>query len=157
MTRPRFTLAQLMALVLCLGLCFAALRNADPFSASVIFTLTTMTISAALLGSLVGKGRARTAWIGFAVFGWAYLLIDLLPPRASGGRGLGPLPWPSRLIEWGLARLQPYLWPVPPKVYAHDYLTCFEQVGHSLAIILFGLIGAVLARLLASEEARPNP
>jgi hypothetical protein len=157
MTRLRFTLAQLMALVLCLGLCFAALRNADPFVASVTFTLTTLTISTALVCALIGKGRARTAWIGFAVFGWAYLLIDLLPPRDAGRLPSGPVPWPPRLIEWGLTRLQPYLWPVPPKVYAQDYLTAFEQVSHSLAIILFSLLGAVLARLLASKEARPNP
>jgi hypothetical protein len=157
MTRFRFTLAQLMALVLCLGLCFAALRNADEFLASVTFTLTTMTISAALVGAFVRKGRARTACIGFAVFGWAYLLIDLLPPRASGGLGFGPLPWPPRLIEWGFARLQPYLRPVPPTQYSGGYLTPYEQVGHSLGIIIFGLIGAVLARLLASKEERPNP
>jgi len=153
MTRFRFTLAQLMALVLCLGFCFAALRNADEFLASVTFTLTTMTISAALVGAFVRKGRARTAWIGFAVFGWAYLLIDLLPP-ASGGLGFGP---PPRLIEWGFARLQPYLRPVPPTQFSEDYLTPYERVGHSLGIMIFGLIGAVLARLLASKEERPNP
>jgi hypothetical protein len=115
------------------------------------------TISATLVGAFVRKGRARTAWIGFAVFGWAYLLIDLLPPRASGGLGFGPLPWPPRLIEWGFARLQPYLRPVPPTQSSGGYLTPYEQVGHSLGIISFGLIGAVLARLLASKEERPNP
>jgi hypothetical protein len=130
MTRLRFTLAQLMALVLCLGLCFAALRNADEFLASVTFTLTTMAISMALVGAFVRKGQARTAWIGFAVFGWAYLLIDLLPPRASGGLGFGPLPWPPRLIEWGFARLQPYLRPVPPPTaFPHQYLTGYRPDG----------------------------
>jgi hypothetical protein len=156
-TRLRFTIAQSMAIVLCLGLGFAALRNADEFLASVTFSFTTMTISAALVGAFVRKGQARAAWIGFAVFGWACLLIDLLPPRASGGLGFGPLSWPPRLIEWGFARLQPYLRPVPPATAPHQYLTPYEQVGNSLGIIIFGLIGAVVARLLASTEERPNP
>src|SRR3954462_13313050 len=90
MTRLRFTLAQLMAIMVYLGFSFAALRNADPFWASATYTLAIMMIAAALLGGFIRKGRARTAWIGFAVFGWVYLLIDVLPPRASGGLGFGP-------------------------------------------------------------------
>ena len=42
MTRFRVNIAQLMAVVLFLGLGFAALRNADQFLASVTFTLSTM-------------------------------------------------------------------------------------------------------------------
>jgi hypothetical protein len=158
MTRLRITLAQSMAIVLYLGFGFAALRNADEFLASATFTLTIVTISAALVGAFVRRGPARAAWIGFATFAWAYLLIDVLPPRASGGLGFGPLPWPPRLIEWGFARLQPYLRPVPPPTaFPHEYLTPYEQVGHSLGIILFGLFGSVLGYFLAPRDERVRP
>jgi hypothetical protein len=151
MTRLRFTLAQLMVLVLCLGLCFAALLNADEFLASVTFTLTTMTISAALVGAFVRKGRARTTWVGFAVFGWAYLLVSRLPDLNTPIAG--KLHGPYLLIEWGIAELSPYIYPPGTGINWAEY----EQVSHSLGIVLFGLIGAVLARFLAPKDDRPNP
>jgi hypothetical protein len=104
MTRLRFTLAQLMAIVLYLGFGFAALRNADEFWESAAATLAIILIAAALVGASARGGRARTPWIGFAVFGWAYLITAHLPPLRK----------PHLLIEWGIARLQPYIKPLPP-------------------------------------------
>ena len=152
MTRLRFTLAQLMALVLYLGFGFAALRNADEFWASTASTLAIILVAAALVGASARSGRARTPWVGFAVFGWAYLLTAHLPPRDVGG--FGPVWKPHLLVGWGAARLQPYIKPLPPGIggdFAH------EQVSESLGIILFGLVGVVLGRLLALEGERPNP
>jgi hypothetical protein len=65
MTRLRFTLAQLLAILLYLGFGFAALRNADEFWASAAYTLAIILIAAALVGALARKGGARTTWIGF--------------------------------------------------------------------------------------------
>lgn len=158
MTHFRFSLAQLMAAVIYLGLGFAALRNADRLWASATFTLSIVAISTALLGALIRRGRARPVWIGFAVFGWTYLLISTLPPRASGGLGFGPLPLPPSLIEWGMASLQPYLWPVPSGQMwnSASLLTPYEQVGHSLGIVLFGSVGAFVGRFLAMRDERAN-
>ena len=159
MTHFRFSIAQLMAIVLYLGLGFAALRNADRFWASATSTLSVVAISTALVGALVRRGRARPVWIGFAAFGWTYLLISTLPPRASGGLGFGPLPWPPSLIEWGMASLQPYLRPVPSGQMwnSGSLLTPYEQVGHSLGIVLFGSVGAVVGRFLAMRDESANP
>lgn len=159
MSRLRFTLAQLLGFVFYLGLGFAALRNADGLWASATFTLSIVTISTALAGAFVRRGRARPAWIGFAVFGWTYLLIGIIPPRASGGLGFGPLPWPPNLIEWGMASLQPYLKPVPAAqmFMSGSLLTPYEQVGHSLGVVLFGSVGAFVGRLLAMRNERANP
>ena len=159
MTHFRFSLAQLMAMVLYLGLGFAALRNADRFWASATSTLGIVAISTALVGALVRRGRARPAWIGFAAFGWIYLLISTLPPRASGGLGFGPLPRPPDLIEWGLANLQPYLRPVPSGQMWNSafVLTPYEQVVHSLGIVIFGSVGGVVGRFLAVRDERANP
>ena len=51
-------------------------------------------------------------WAGFAVFGWAYFLIALIPDRSVGSLGGGPIKWPSLIIEWGTERLRSYLHPL---------------------------------------------
>jgi hypothetical protein len=159
MTRLRFTLAQLMGIVLYLGFGFAALRNADEFWASATYTLATILIAVALVGAFARSGRARTPRVGFAVFGWTYLLIVHLPDWSIGGLGFGPIQKPLLLIEWGTARLQPYIKPLPQGaggLAGRSFLMPYEQVSHSLGIILFGLAGAVLGRLLAAKDERRN-
>ena len=79
MNRLRFTLAQLMAVVLFVGFGFAALRNADNFWADATYTIAIISLATALLGAIVRRGTARVSWIGFAVFGWTYLMLDFLP------------------------------------------------------------------------------
>ena len=69
MTRLRFTLAQLMAVVLFIGFGFAALRNANGLWASATFSLAILTVSVAVAGACSRQGRARMPWAGFAVAG----------------------------------------------------------------------------------------
>ena len=159
MTRLRISLAQSMAIVLYLGFGFAALRNASEFWASATYTLAIVLIAAALVGAFARSGRARTPWVGFAVFGWTYLLIVHLPEWGFGGLGFGPIRKPHLLIELGTARLQPFIKPSDPGGLGgyRINLMHYEQVSQSLGIILFGLVGAVLGRLLAWKGERPNP
>jgi hypothetical protein len=132
MTRLRFTLAQVMALVLCLGFGFAALRNADAFWASVTYNLAVVMVATALVGALVRNGRARAAWAGFAVFGAIYFVAPGLEWRI-GGFGFGPIPRPILLIEWGLTELQPYIRPLPPGISgggpAGNFLISYENLS----------------------------
>jgi hypothetical protein len=139
-----------MGIVLYLGFGFAALRNADEFWASATFTLAIMSIALAPVGAFARSGRARMPWVGFAVFGWTYLLIVHLPAWGVGGLGFGPIAKPPLLIEWGTGRLQPYIMPLPPGTAFH-LLVAYEQVSQSLGIILFGLVGAALGRLLTAR------
>jgi hypothetical protein len=159
MTRLRFTLAQSMATVLYLGFGFAALRNADELWASATYTLAIVLIAAALVGAFARSEGARTPWIGFAVFGWTYLLIVHLPEWDVGGLGFGPIRKPHLLFEWGTARLQPLIKPLDRGGIGgyQINLMYYEQVSQSLGIILFGLVGALLGRLLAVNGERPNP
>jgi hypothetical protein len=158
MSRHLFTLAQLMAVVLFVGFGFAALRNADAFWASATLTLAIVSISVALVGAIVRKGRSRTAWIGFAVFGCTYLLVGLLSRRdislPRGFLGQEQIPDPHLLIEWGIGTIKTYINPSPRGIYGHTY---YLWISHSLGVILFGLVGAVLSRLLAVTDERPNP
>jgi hypothetical protein len=154
MTRPRLTIAHLMILILLVGFSFAALRNANEFWASATYTLAIILIAAAVVGAFARKGGARITWAGFAVFGWAYLLIDLLPDRSFGSLGAGPIPWPSLLIEWGTALLQPFIHPLSP---GKNEWVQYDQVSQSSGIIIFALLGAVIGRLVAPRDTRPNP
>lgn len=54
MNRFRFTLAQLMAIVLFIGFGFAALRNANALWTSATFSLAILTVSVALAGVEIG-------------------------------------------------------------------------------------------------------
>jgi hypothetical protein len=148
MTRLRFTLAQLMAIVLYVGFGFAALRNADEIWASAAFTLAFLMLSAAPLGALARKGKARMAWAGFAVFGWSRFLVGALPLTTNSV--FGPMSSPGLLSDQGLARVLPYL--VTPVGLASFRV----QVFLSLDIIVFGSVGAIVGRLMAGKDERPN-
>jgi hypothetical protein len=107
MTRPRYSLAQLMAILVYLGFGFAALRNADEFWATATYSIAVLTIAAAPVGAIARRGAARSTWAGFAVFGWTYLVALELPDWWVGGFGFGRIQKPVLLIEWGITRLQP--------------------------------------------------
>jgi hypothetical protein len=154
MTRPRLTIAQMMTLILLVGIGFAALRTANEFWASATYTLAIISILAAVPCAFDRKSKARMTWAGFAVFGWGYLLIDLLPTRSVDSLGIGPIPWPSLIIDVGAALLKPHINTSPPET---SELKQYYQVTHSLAIILVGLVGAVIGRLVASRNDHPNP
>jgi hypothetical protein len=149
MTRLRFTLAQLMAIVLYVGFGFAALRNADEVWASATYTLAFLMISVAPLGALARKGRARMAWAGFAVFGWSRFLVGAHPLTSNSV--FGPVLSPGLLSERGFTHVLPYL--LTPAGFTEFHV----QVFLSLDIILFGLIGAILGRLIAGKDERPTP
>jgi len=151
MTRLRFSIAQLMALVLYLGFGFAALRHADPLWASATYTLAMLMIATAGVGAFAQKGTARMTWLGFAVFGWAYLLVARLPDLNTPGAG--QIHGPYLLIEWGFALLVPYIYPPGAGFNGVEY----DRIAHSLGIIFSGLVGAVVGHLLAMRDERPNP
>jgi hypothetical protein len=159
MNRLRFTIAGLMAIVLFVAIGFAALRNADELWASATYTLAIAMISLAFVGAFVRKGKARAIWSGFAVFGLAYLLIGLSPQLKVVvplyfTYTAGQRPTPVPLIQLGLHRLQPYVNPIPAGAVGS---IPYDQVSHSLGIVLFGFIGAVMGRLLAVTDDCSDP
>jgi hypothetical protein len=135
-----------MVVVLCFGFGFAALRNADVFWASATYTLAIIMITAALVGAFARTGRVHTPWTGFAAFGSSYVLMTQLPTWQLAPAGDGTIPRPDLLIDGGLAILQPYI--NPTSVRGANWIQCW-QVSHSSGIILFGLVGAVVVRLVA--------
>lgn len=151
MSRLRLTIGQSMAVVAYLAFGFAAIRNANAFWASATFSVAVIMTLGASLGSLPRKGKTRMTWAGFAVFGWAYLLLGLLPPRAEGLFGSGPVPWPELPMSFAMSYLYPYI--EPPSGFQPEH----DQVIYSLQLILFSLVGAVVGHLVAVKDDRPNP
>jgi hypothetical protein len=175
-----------MAIVLLIGVGLAAMQSASVLWASAVFTLTVAVLSAGLLGAMARRGRARMKWAGFALFGWVYLGTTFglwadvngvkAPPYVTrwgldywdsklwsvhrvdtaplgevlfsrfpawgigGGTSVGPAPGPPTAVPLALT----------PDAFQ------FRRIGHCLAAILFGLVGAVLGRLIATEDDRPN-
>jgi hypothetical protein len=176
MSRVRFTLAQLMAVVIFIGFGFAALRSATVHWSSAVFTLTVAVLLAGVLAAMARRGRARIIWAGFALFGWVYLGTAFGPWAAGNGVAAPPYVtrwaldyWDARL--WISAPGQPtridtsspgeMLYPRPgwatsPFAFQPDSLH-FRRIGHCFAAIIFGCLGATVGRILAVKDGQPNP
>jgi hypothetical protein len=170
MGRLRFTLAQLMAVVIFIALGFGALKNADMFWASAIYTLAFLMLSVAALGALARTGRARLVWAGFAVFGWARFFFAGQPLSQFNYFNL--IPAPGLLTERASGYLLRYLWtpggsygvqaPGPFTFDTYDpwwlgtpggIYSVQAQVLFSLEIIFFGWIGSIVG-FIREKRAR---
>ena len=94
MRRIRFTIAGLLGVILVLGIGFAALRESSDLWESGLFTLTLGVMLISILLSIHRAGKRRGFWIGFALFGSAYLGMSLVPsiePRLMTTKALAYL------------------------------------------------------------------
>jgi len=83
MRRFRFHIGTLLILVLILGVGFAALRESDETWDSSIFSLTLGMLSVSILLAIHRTEQRRALWLGFALFGWTYLGLSLVPSIES--------------------------------------------------------------------------
>jgi hypothetical protein len=83
MKRPRFTIAGLLAFILFLGIGLAALRGATDEWDSGVFGLTLALFLISVARAVHRTGDRRAYWLGFALFGGAYLFLSLVPPIES--------------------------------------------------------------------------
>ena len=83
MRRFRFHIGTLLILVLILGVGFAALRESDETWDSSIFSLTLGMLSVSILLAIHRTERRRAFWLGFALFGWTYVGLSLVPSIES--------------------------------------------------------------------------
>src|SRR5271155_1533513 len=83
MRRIRFNIASLLGVILVLGVGFAALRESSDLWESGVFTLTLAALLISILLAIYRTESRRAFWIGFALFGWIYLGLSLVPPIES--------------------------------------------------------------------------
>jgi hypothetical protein len=75
-----FTILGLMIFVLACGVGTAALNASTALWDRIVFSATVLILACS---SLLAVQRRRTFWLGFAVFGWVYLISSLIPPVES--------------------------------------------------------------------------
>ena len=73
----RFTLKHLFIWTAIIAASCVALRSANGLWAAVMLGLASLTMAAAILLVIFRQGAGRAYWIGFATFGWLYLLLVL--------------------------------------------------------------------------------
>jgi hypothetical protein len=83
MRRIRFTIASLLVVVLFAAVGFAALRESNEIWDNGLFTLTLIVLLASTLLGIHRSDARRAFWIGFALFGWIYLGLSLVPSIES--------------------------------------------------------------------------
>jgi hypothetical protein len=79
MKRLRFHIGTLVILVPLLGICFASLRESNQIWDSTIFTLILGVLLTSILLVIHCTESRRAFWLGFALFGSAYLGLSLIP------------------------------------------------------------------------------
>ena len=83
MRKLRFNIASLLVIILVLGIGFAALRESSDLWESGIFTMTLGILLISILLAVHRSESTRAFWLGFALFGWAYMGLTLMPPVES--------------------------------------------------------------------------
>jgi hypothetical protein len=83
MRKLRFNIANLLVIILVLGVGFAALRESSDLWESGIFTVTLGILLLSILLAVYGSESKRAFWRGFALFGWAYVGLTLMPSIES--------------------------------------------------------------------------
>ena len=94
MKRIQFTIASLLAVVLLVAVGVAALREASGLWESGILTLTLAALLISILFAVHRLESRRAHWLGFTLFGAAYLGLSLVPsiePRLITTGGLAYL------------------------------------------------------------------
>jgi hypothetical protein len=168
----RFPIAGLMGAVMVVALGLAALRNGTETWAGVTFLTTCAVLCLAIVGIVCRDGAKRAWWLGFALFGWGYLLLAFWSPvelptmallDAIGTRlgaqvkfsgGMGGMGGGMRSIGGGL--MSAGLWAggfggglgAPPS-RAH------QQIAHSLWALVAALLGGILARAIFGGQREP--
>jgi hypothetical protein len=83
MGRIQFTIASLLAVVLFVAVCVAALREASDLLQSGVLTLTLAALLISILFAVHRFESRRSQWLGFTVFGAAYVGLSLVQPIES--------------------------------------------------------------------------
>jgi hypothetical protein len=160
--RYRFTLAALMGSLVLVAVGLAALRSPTAVWASLVILVALGTICGATVGAILRRGSDRRAWLGFAVFGWAYFLLTLSP--WGGEYGLGPARFLTRASTALLLRIDPDLVEMP--VTGVEEFVVFTGTGksrsyfhgifHALTSLIFAALGALVGRVVAAS-GDPEP
>jgi hypothetical protein len=174
--RLRYTLRQLLGLAVLVALALPALMYPSLWWAAAWLSGCLLVLGVSLLGTINRDADRRAFWIGFALFGWAYMImlygpvldrhvghrlattkvlayLQLRVHRASGQPKFFD-PGPSEIAldpAWESYTIATETHEFPIPVPQWDF---FQQVGHSLFALLLACFGGLVSKWLYSTRSR---
>jgi hypothetical protein len=174
MRRFRLHLGTLMIILLFLGVGFAALRESNEIWDRSIFSIMLGVLLISILLAIHRTERRRAFWLGFAVFGWIYLALTLIPSIESRlmttealayldskvpGRQLDIVPTLPEVIQFANDNRLDFNRPdivtlAKVRLLGGSSATTanFVRIGHSLFALLAGWLGGQLSRHLSRNS-----
>jgi hypothetical protein len=148
----KLTIRGLMGSVVLAAVLFSSRYYPSQTWTSSVTSLTIISMATGALLAFVRHGRSRTAWTGFSVFGWAYLVLGVGPRfDALDSPILTSLILKEIWFRIADARVVSTL--SDPNIVStfRNELNAFLQIGHCGFAILFGLFGAWLACFVSHD------
>jgi hypothetical protein len=157
--RFRFSIANLLGAILFVGMGFAALLESTDAGDSAVLGLTLVALLTAVLLAVHRTASRQAFWMGFALFGWAYLVASLMPtvvPRLPTANALTYLdsvvarrPTAGVYVISNLVNGVEFI-PLEPATLRRPSRTTdnFIRIGHSLIALVLAWLGGHLSRCL---------
>jgi hypothetical protein len=101
----RFSIRHLLVWTAAIAVGCVALRSASPGWVAAMLGLTLLVLATATLLAVFREGADRAHWMGFAAFGWLYLLLLVF-----GFASLDPNSWDSPFRPYNLATAKFSAW-----------------------------------------------
>ena len=149
MSRFRFTIASLMAIIIPVALGLAALHEATQFWVDIVFNVVVVFLLLATYKAKCSRGIAGAYWTGFAAFGWAQLVLGLIGMPWGQHYGVSPNLVTLMIVD----HVWEYLSPTTstPAAAVRELMARFLVI-QSLLSLLLGLIGAMVFGFIASRR-----
>jgi hypothetical protein len=160
---PRISLATLIGIVAVFALSMAGMISTSRIWLMLASTVALAVLLAALLASWLFSGIDRAFWVGFALFGWTYLIM-VNWDWVGGQIGHDLTVAISEVAERLLPDIKPpsaFGTPFPAVVNNVDYMDLsrqrqirignFVQIGRDLSSLCFAMLGGWLGRALAKR------
>jgi hypothetical protein len=171
MKRLRFTIRELILVVVVIAIGLAAIRSGSAPWAGAMTSITFFVMIASTLGVALGRAMRRVFWSGFALLGWSYLLLTHVPwltvaigsrmlaptlfayiaellhgeAKAGGGGGLQSAPVHA-MKTWALAG------GFGGGTVSYEHLTNSVQIGIAMEALLWAFLGGRVACYFASRR-----
>ena len=183
MLRLRASMAMMLAIVGLTAVGFAALRVSSRLWACACVSSALLALVVSIAGIIYRRGSQRAFWVGFALFGWTYMICSLGPAPLNAWRDLMvtapvlsmledqllevPIPamspagssrlMPAARRPSGSSELTPWVyWTDTDRSnpFASD---SFSRIGHALFCLGIALAGGLFCRALHDTRSPSSP